>query len=119
MKRVRKSAVTEKGKTKGKAIITLALTWDGARWPRRSLSAAARSFLGDRGKEAPDKAALAQLFRDDEVKEIRVCWVPRLLGGDEVLAAPFHTPDGLRLNFRVTRSRSFGDVLGVVYQRKH
>jgi hypothetical protein len=107
-----------RAKEKPGSVVALALTWDGARWPRRSLSAAARAFLGDGAKKIPGKAELAELFRDDEVKEIRVCWVPRLLGGEETLAAPFHTPDGLRINFRIARTRRMGDGLGVVYRRK-
>ncbi len=100
---------------KSQSAIGLALTWDGARWPLRSLPAAARAFL--RGKVAPGSAEMEQLLSGDQVKELRICWVPRLKGGDEVLNAPFHTADGLRMNFRATASRQFGDVLGVVYRR--
>ena len=118
MKRVRKSAVKTKGSIHGEEVVGVALTWDGARWPRRSLSAEARKFLGEAEKETGDKAALGKLFGGDRVKEIRVCWVPRLRGGDEVLAGPHQAPDGLRLNFRVVRARRMGDLLGVVYRRK-
>ncbi len=97
---------------------TVALTWDGARWPRRSLSTAARAFLGDGLGKVPARAELAELFRDDRVKEIRVCWVPCLLGGDETLSDSFRAPDGKRVNFRIARTRRMGDILGVVYRRK-
>jgi hypothetical protein len=98
--------------------LALALTWDGVRWPKRSLSAEARTFLGAGSKNIPNHTELASLFREDQVKEIRVCWVPRLRGGEETLAAPFRTKDGLRLNFRVARTTQLGDLLGVVYERK-
>jgi hypothetical protein len=92
----------------------VALTWDGARWPIGRLSAPARAFLG--GPKAPEKEEVAELFRADEVGEIRVCWVPRLAGGDEVLAASFQP--SVRVNFRVARTKRFGDVLGMVYRRE-
>jgi hypothetical protein len=95
--------------------IALALTWDGARWPRRSLPAAARAFLGETAPPSSEKSA--QLFTGDRVKEIRVCWVPRLSGGKETLSAPFFTPNGKRLAFRMTKSVRWGNVLGVVYRR--
>jgi hypothetical protein len=43
--------------------------------------------------------------------------VPRLKGGTEVLCPPFTTPNGKRIPFRLTRTVSFGDILGAVYRR--
>lgn len=101
-------------------VIALALTWDGARWPRRSLPKEARTFLAGKSPKmaVPPADASADLFAHDRVKEIRVCWVPRLQGGPDVLSAPFATSTGKRLAFAPTRTVSFGDVLGVVYRRR-
>ncbi len=94
--------------------IALALTWDGARWPVRSLPPKARAFLG--GVPAvPSPRTAATLFAQDQVREVRVCWVPRLKGGDTVLSEPF--PLEKRIGFRPVRIVRFGDVLGVVYKR--
>ncbi len=98
-------------------VIALALTWDGVRWPVRTLSPKARAFLASHPRELPSARKMAALFAGDEVKEIRVCWVPRLKCGSGVLSAPFSTPSGTRLGFRATRMTGFGDVLGVVYRR--
>jgi hypothetical protein len=101
-------------------IIALVLTWDGARWPVRALPAKARTFLaGKMGNvAAPSAREMAALLAGDQVKEIRICWVPRLKGGDIVLAEPFKTPAGKRVQFRSVRSVQFGDILGVVYRRE-
>jgi riboflavin biosynthesis pyrimidine reductase len=61
---------------------------------------------------------MAELLAGDQVKEIRVCWAPRLKGGSEVLSTPFPTPDGLKMGFHFVRSMRFGDVLGVIYRRR-
>jgi hypothetical protein len=97
-------------------IVALALTWDGARWPVRRLPTAARAFLKAQ-ERGPSVAKVSRLFAEDRVKELRVCWVPRLRGGEKVLCAPFMTTTGLRLGFRAAKINQFGDVLGVVYRR--
>ena len=58
-----------------------------------------------------------QLFSQDEVNEIRICWVPRLKGGGDTLTEPFPAVDGKRLPFTVVKTTPFGDVLGVIYRR--
>ena len=102
-------------------IIALALTWDGARWPVKKLPPKARAFLagGSRSKNlsVPTAKALSGLFADDAIREIRICWVPWLKGGEEVLSAPSATPVNERLGFTVTRTRRLGDILGVIYRR--
>ena len=100
-------------------VIALAMTWDGARHPTRSLPPKARAFLAGKSHDAaiPLRANVAALFAADHVKEIRVCWVPRLRGGDDVLSEPFPAPSGKRLRFQTARTLRFGDVLGVVYRR--
>ena len=105
------------------AVIALALTWDGARWPTRSLPLNARDFLkmksGPLQSDAvPSARNLAELFADDQVTEIRICWVPRLKGGGEVLSEPFETPTGKRLGFQSVKTVPFGDMLGVIYRKK-
>jgi hypothetical protein len=90
-----------------------ALTWDGARFPAHRLPAKARAFLG----KTTTPAKLAALIAAKELAELRICWVPRLRGADHVLIAPFTTPDGKRIPFRLVRTVPFGDVLGAVYRR--
>ncbi len=107
-------------KTGGKGtVIALALTWDGARWPVRSLPPKACAFLQFKGNksrgEMPSARTAAELFAKDEVREIRICWVPLLKGGDAVLSGPF--PTATRIGFQSVRTVRFGDVLGVVYRR--
>jgi hypothetical protein len=104
-------------------VIALALTWDGARQPARTLTPKARAFLTGKSGKSPGVAVpsvrkMAELFADDHVREIRVCWVPRLKGGGAVLSEPFQTVTGMRLAFRSVRTVPFGDILGVVYRRK-
>jgi len=107
------------GKTAGKdSLIALALTWDGARWPIRTLPPKARAFLAGSSRAVPSARKMAELFADDRVKEIRVCWVPRLKGGKAVLAEPFQTAKGTRLAFQSTKTVRFGDILGVIYQKR-
>jgi hypothetical protein len=60
---------------------------------------------------------MAALLAADEVKEIRVCWVPRLKGGDDVLSAPFASLSGKRLPFHATKTATIGDILAVIYRR--
>jgi len=100
-------------------VAVLALTWDGARCPIRSLPPAARVFLAGKIRRAPALSArkLSVLFADDRIEEIRLCWVPRLKGGEDVLCEPFAAPGGKRLAFRVAKITRFGDVLGVIYRR--
>jgi hypothetical protein len=107
------------GKTAG-TVIALALTWDGARWPMRTLPPKARAFLAgkSRGSAAPPARKLTKLFADDQVREIRVCWVPRLKGGSAVLSEPFQTPAGKRIGFQSVKTVRLGDTLGVIYRRK-
>ena len=101
--------------------IALALTWDGARWPARSLPLKARDFLGVKeGKpfraQVPSTQELAKLFADGQVSEIRICWVPRLKGGSEVLSEPFEATTGKRIGFQVVKTARMWDMLGVVYR---
>jgi hypothetical protein len=97
-------------------VVALALTWDGSRWPARSLPPAARAFLGRTLGRAPRAASMSELLAAGKIRELRICWAPRLQGGDEVLAAPFSPPGGRRVRFRTVEQRRFGDVLGVVYR---
>jgi hypothetical protein len=99
------------------SVFALAMTWDGARWPTRSLPPKARAFLGHKSSPLPARKEMAGLFADDRAKEIRICWVPGLRGGDDVLAETFPAPMGKRLRFEIARTRRFRDVLGVVYRR--
>ncbi len=85
---------------KRSAVIALALTWDGARWPMHSLPPKARAFLAAAGKD------------------LRICWLPRLKGGNDVLSQPFQTPTGRRIQYKAVRTTPFGDILGVVYRRE-
>jgi hypothetical protein len=96
--------------------IALALTWDGARWPIRTLPPKARAFLAS-SVAAPSAQEVAQLFQDGQVTELRICWVPRLKGGDNVLSEPFPAPAGVRIAFKPSKIIPFGDVLGVIYKR--
>jgi hypothetical protein len=97
----------------GVQSIALALTWDGARWPIRSLPQKARAFLG--GSAIPSAQATAELFASDRIQQLRICWVPRLKGGPDVLSESF--PTQMRIGFKATKTISFGDILGVVYRR--
>ncbi len=97
--------------------IALALTWDGARWPVTSLPPKARAFLRAKGFVAPTRREAARLLAANAVSEMRLCWVPRLKGGDDVLAESFVTPKGKRVPFRAVKTSQFGDVLGVAYRR--
>jgi hypothetical protein len=100
--------------------VALALTWDGARWPARSLPPKARAFLQGSGKPraVPAAGEMSALFAADGIREIRVCWVPRLKGGEGTLSEPGQTPLGKRIPFRPIRTSHFGEVLGVVYRRR-
>jgi hypothetical protein len=60
---------------------------------------------------------MEDLLAGGEVRELRICWMPRLKGGEETLVAPFRTLPTARIPFRPVRMRPFGDVLGVVYRR--
>jgi hypothetical protein len=106
-------------KLPGAKVIALALTWDGARWPIRTLPPKARAFLAKPAPSAPVPSTriMAELLRDDQVAELRICWVPRLKGGRDVLSDPFQTATGRRLGFKATRTVVIGDILGVVYRR--
>jgi hypothetical protein len=100
--------------------IALALTWDGARWPAQGLPPKARAFLksGEKGSSPPSTEKMAKLFEEDRVDEMRICWIPRLKGGNDVLSKPFLPPAGLKLAFKSSKSYRFGDILGVVYRRR-
>ena len=93
--------------------VALALTWDGARWPTRSLPPKARAFLGKAA--APSARAIATLFQSNQVQELRICWVPRLKGGDDALSVPF--PKEKRIDFKPARTVPLDDMLGVIYRR--
>jgi hypothetical protein len=90
-----------------------ALTWDGARFPAARLPAKARKFLGP----VTPASRLAALLGQDGAIELRICWVPKLRGGNDVLVPAFKTPGGKRLAFRLARTVPFGDLLGAVYRR--
>ena len=96
-------------------VIALALSWDGARLPTRALPPKARAFLA--GHAAPPSQKVAQLFRDNQINEIRICWVPRLKGGNDVLSDPSPSAAGKRISFKPAKTIPFGDILGVVYRR--
>jgi hypothetical protein len=104
-------------RTTDQMTISLALTWDGARWPMRLLSAEAQAFLGEKST-CPRAVTLSRLLAMDRVREIRLCWVPRLKGGEPVLCLPFATASGMRLHFEAGKWKPFGDVLGIVYRRR-
>ena len=104
--------------TKKKAAkIAVALTWDGARYSTASLPAKAKTWLRARGYVLPTRRAAAALLADNAVTEMRICWVPRLKGGDNVLADPFAAQDGRRVTFRAAKTVRFGEALGVIYRR--
>jgi hypothetical protein len=108
---------TGKRASSGRAI-ALALTWDGARWPVRTLPPKARDFLADGSRiAAPSAREIVKLFADDKIREMRICWVPRLKGGGVVLSESFQTPAGTRIGFQSVKTRRFGDILGVIYRR--
>jgi hypothetical protein len=118
MKRPQKAAgARRRGKSAG-AVIALALTWDGARWPVRTLPPKARAFLAGRAEKIPSARKMVGLFAGDQVRELRVCWVPRLKGGRAVLSEPFQTPAGTRIGFSSVKTVRFGDILGVIYRRR-
>jgi len=101
-------------------VMALALTWDGARWPKQRLPLKARAFLSSKssGTSVPAPQKAAKLLADDRVKELRICWVPQLKGGKEVLSEPFQTAAGMRLGFTARKTVRFGDILGVIYRRR-
>ncbi len=97
--------------------IALALTWDGTRWPMASLPPKARSFLQAPGYTSPTPREAAKLFVANAVAELRLCWIPRLKGGNQVLAEIFPAPKGKRVPFRAKKATRFGDLLGVLYKQ--
>jgi hypothetical protein len=107
------------GKTAGNgSVIALALTWDGARWPVRTLPPKARAFLKGQSMEIPSPRKMAELFAGGRVREIRICWVPRLKGGGAVLSEPFQTPAKKRIGFQSVKTMRFGDLLGMIYRKR-
>lgn len=109
-----------RGKTiSGGRTVALALTWDGARWPARALPPKARAFLTGKLRNDPTLSPprMSRLFADDQVKEMRICWVPRFKGGKGTLSAPFATPTGKRMAFHAAKQVRLGEILGVVYRR--
>ena len=110
-----------KAKTKAvpkkSAVVALALAWDGSRCSMRSLPGKARVFLGAGSKKIPEMAELSRLLAEGKISEMRICWVPRLQGGRDVLCAPFVPPEGARIRFQVVKQKRFGDVLGMVLRR--
>lgn len=103
----------------GRRVIAMALTWDGARWPTRALPPKARAFLTGKSHDGSllPPQGMAKLFADDRIREMRICWVPRLKGGKGTLSTPFATPTGKRIAFRAARRVGLGEILGVVYRR--
>ncbi|MEJ0001141.1 MAG: hypothetical protein WDO13_19470 [Verrucomicrobiota bacterium] len=99
----------------GKSL-ALALTWDGARWPAARLPAPARTFLR-RAAPAPAADRVARLLAEGKIRELVICWVPRLKGGEPTLADVFTTSDGRRVAFQAVRTVRIGDILGVRYRR--
>ncbi len=97
--------------------VALALTWDGARWPVASLPPKAKAFLAAKGFSTPTRREAARLLAANAVRELRICWVPRLKGGDNVLADIFSAPNSRRVPFRATKTKHIGDLLGVVFKR--
>jgi hypothetical protein len=97
--------------------VGLALTWDGARWPVSRLPDKAQKFLASSTK-APATTQLSRLLVDDRVRELRICWVPRIKGGNTTLAMPFVIPGGKRLGFEETRRVQLGDCCGLIYRRR-
>jgi hypothetical protein len=104
-------------KTSTGRVIALALTWDGARWPVHTLPPKARAFLGEAASAVPSTRKITGLFSGNLVREIRICWTPRLKGGNAVLSEPFQAVHGVRIAFRSTKAVHLGDILGVVYRR--
>lgn len=90
-----------------------ALSWDGAQVSPTRLTAKARAFLGP----LTSAKKMAALLAVASPIELRICWVPRLRGGSNVLQPPFDTFDGKRVAFRTIRTVAFGEILGVVYRR--
>lgn len=90
-----------------------ALSWDGARLPPAKLPVKARAFLG----EIISAKKFAALLTKSGPLELRICWVPRLRGGTDLLVPPFATRDGRRVCFRLVRTIPFGSILGAVYRR--
>jgi hypothetical protein len=100
-----------------KRSIALALNWDGSRCSSSALPPKARAFLAGKTTAGSTPQSVARLLADDQVREIRICWVPRLKGGRDVLSEPFLTKDGLRVGFKSVKIIQFGDILSVVYRR--
>jgi len=102
-----------------KQVVALAMTWDGTRWPIKSLPSKARAFL--RGKSAklftPTTRVLTKLFAQDQVRELRICWVSCLKGGRETLSEPFPVAAGKRIAFQAVKSAQFDGLLGVIYRK--
>ncbi len=100
------------GTKKPKRSAALALSWDGV---RVTVPARGRKFLGPVTRLNP--ARLSAQMEIGEIEELRICWVPVLVGGAETLAAPFTAPGGKRIPFRAVKTVPLGDALGVVYRR--
>jgi len=96
--------------------VALALTWDGVRWPAKKLPPKAQAFLA--GRTSPTPKEVAKFFSDDQIQELRICWVPRLKGGSDVLSEPFSVPQSRRIQFEVVRTNHFDDILAVTYRRR-
>jgi hypothetical protein len=106
-----------KQKARGLAV-ALALAWDGSLLSFRQLPPQAQAFLNAGAGKCPSARKMARLFRDDAVRELRICWVPRLGGKTGTLADPFLTQSGHRLAFRAIETKHLdGDCHGVVYRR--
>jgi len=103
---------------KPKQVIAAALAWDGARLPVRSLPPKARAFLRGKSDDAtlPSAKKAAELFSAEAVRELRICWVPQLRGGEPITDI-FPAPKGKRIPFHTVKAIRFGEILGVVYRR--
>jgi len=102
-----------------KDVVALALTWDGARWPVSSLPPKARAFLTGKATKmyTPTAKVLARLFAEDQVRELRICWVSQLKGGKKTLSGPFPVPAGKRVAFQAVKTTRFDGLLGVIYRK--
>jgi riboflavin biosynthesis pyrimidine reductase len=84
----------------------------------RALPAGVRKFLRPSGVSAPSSAQVSRLLQNGELEEIRICWVPVLAGGDQVITLPFPTPRQMRINFRAVSLKQIGDILCAIYRRR-
>jgi hypothetical protein len=70
------------------------------------------------GTQSLSQRGLTALVQLSPPREIRICWVPRLRGGENTLTAPFAARDGKRILFRAVKVVPLGALLGVVYRSR-